>query len=158
MRKISLVLAEVIAAFSLSACMQLDVVGKDSVRAFNDVSGGEQRIAAPDDSAWFEWNDDYAVMSVEINGELLEFKTDMSREKIGYHGEMDHYNIDFGGGNMFEWAKDIAANDKDIVFVLNPGPFIAAGVDVNNIEGWAFAKVKTMDGEIDKLLKPFNLE
>jgi hypothetical protein len=53
-------------------------------------------------------------------------------------------------------------NDKDIVFVLNPDPFIAAGVDPARIEGWAFAKV-TVDDEngkpiqVDKILKPFNL-
>ncbi|MDR3325447.1 MAG: hypothetical protein LBS82_05645, partial [Spirochaetaceae bacterium] len=67
-----------------------------------------------------------------------------------------------GGGNLFEWAKDMSVNDKDIVFVLNPEPFIAAGTDPNAIDGWAFAPV-TVDDEngkpvvVDKLLKPFNL-
>ena len=44
-------------------------------------------------------------------------------------------------------------NDKDIVFVLNPQPFIKAGVDPNKIDGWIYAKV----GEDYKLLKPFDL-
>jgi hypothetical protein len=49
-----------------------------------------------------------------------------------------------------------------MVFVLNPEPFIAAGVNPNNIEGWAFAKVTVDDEngkpvEVDKILKPFNL-
>ena len=53
-------------------------------------------------------------------------------------------------------------NDKDIVFVLNPEPFIAAGTDPNRIEGWLFTKVTVDDKNgrpvlVDKLLKPFDL-
>jgi copper chaperone CopZ len=82
---------------------------------------------------------------------------------IGYHGALDHYGVSLGDGNLFEWAKDMSANDKDIVFVLNPAPFIAAGVDPNKVDGWAFAKVTVDDEndkpiEVDKLLKPFNLK
>lgn len=85
------------------------------------------------------------------------------RSRIGYHEKLDHYGIKLGNGNMFEWAKDMSTNDKDIVFVLNPQPFIAAGVDPSKIEGWAFAKVETKDDagktiNVDKLLKPFNLK
>jgi hypothetical protein len=86
-----------------------------------------------------------------------------NRESIGYHAALDHYGVAMGNGNMFEWAKDMSTNDKDIVFVLNPQPFIDAGVDPAKVEGWAFAKVEVMeDGgkkvEVDKLLKPFDLK
>jgi hypothetical protein len=86
----------------------------------------------------------------------------LNRSTIGYHGALDHYGVSLGGGNMFEWAKDMGTNDKDMVFVLNPAPFIAAGVDPNKIEGWAFAKVMVDDEngkpiEVDKLLRPFDL-
>lgn len=86
----------------------------------------------------------------------------LKRSSIGYHGALDHYGVNLGGGNLFEWAKDMATNDKDMVFVLDPAPFIAAGVDPAKIAGWAFAKV-TVDDEngkpvqVDKILKPFNL-
>ncbi|MDR2371369.1 MAG: hypothetical protein LBD71_07800 [Treponema sp.] len=86
----------------------------------------------------------------------------LKRSAIGYHAALDHYGVNLGDGNLFEWAKDMSANDKDMVFVLNPGPFIAAGADPAKIEGWVFAKV-TVDGaggkpiEVDKILKPFNL-
>lgn len=85
------------------------------------------------------------------------------RSRIGYHEKLDHYGISLGDGNMFEWAKDMSKNDKDIVWVLNPAPFIAAGVDPAKIEGWAFAKVETKDARgktifVDKLLKPFNVK
>ena len=85
------------------------------------------------------------------------------RARIGYHEKLDHYGISLGDGNMFEWAKDMSKNDKDIVWVLNPAPFIAAGVDPAKIEGWAFAKVETKDAKgktifVDKLLKPFNVK
>jgi len=50
----------------------------------------------------------------------------LKRDSIGYHGALDHYGINLGGGNLFEWAKTLSANDKDIVFVLDPAPFLAA--------------------------------
>jgi hypothetical protein len=86
----------------------------------------------------------------------------LKRSSVGYHGALDHYGVNLGDGNLFEWAKDMGTNDKDIVFVLNPEPFIAAGVDPSKIEGWAFAKVTVDDAngkpvEVDKILKPFNL-
>ena len=86
-----------------------------------------------------------------------------SRDNIGYHAALDHYGIDLENGNMFEWAKDISTNDKDIVFVLNPQMFIDAGVNPQEVEGWVFAKVETMDKdgkkiEVDKFLKPFDLK
>ena len=86
----------------------------------------------------------------------------LKRKTIGYHGALDHYGVNLGSGNLFEWAKDMNTNDKDIVFVLDPEPFIAAGTDPSRIEGWVFAKV-TVDDEngkpvqVDKILKPFNL-
>ena len=84
------------------------------------------------------------------------------RSVVGYHGALDHYGVSIGTGNLFEWAKDLRVNDKDIVFVLDPAPFIAAGVDVAGIQGWVFAKVTVDDEtgkpvEVDKLLKPFDL-
>ena len=87
---------------------------------------------------------------------------DLYRGSIGYHTALDHYGVKLENGNMFEWAKDMSKNDKDIVFVLNPEPFVAAGVDPNAVEGWVFAKVPMEeDGktiEVDKLLKPFDLQ
>lgn len=88
---------------------------------------------------------------------------DTNRDKIGYHAQLDHYGIALGNGNMFEWAKDTTTNDKDYVFVLNPQPFIDAGVDVNKVEGWTFGTVKVDDEngkpvEVEKLLKPFSID
>lgn len=84
------------------------------------------------------------------------------RDSIGYHAALDHYGVSLGDGNLFEWAKDMSTNDKDIVFVLNPEPWIAAGADPDNIDGWTFAKVTVDVGgvptEVDKILKPFDLK
>jgi hypothetical protein len=89
--------------------------------------------------------------------------TERYRDNITYHAALDHYGVDLMKGNMFEWAKDMSTNDKDMVFVLNPEVFINAGVDPDSVEGWVFAKVPTMDAngkkiEVDKLLKPFDLD
>ena len=87
----------------------------------------------------------------------------LSRDTLGYHEALAHYGIDLGDGNKFEWAKDLASNAKDIVFVLDPKVFSDAGVDVANVNGWVFAKVEVMDAsgkkiQVEKLLKPFNLK
>jgi hypothetical protein len=104
----------------------------------------------------------------EYNGEptpidSFEKIVQINRKIIGYHQDLEHYGIKLGNGNMFEWAKDINKNDKDIVFVLNPQPFIDAGVAPDKVKGWIFAKVKVMDEnrkevQVDKFLKPFDLK
>jgi hypothetical protein len=202
----------------------LDVVGKDSARAFDellqtvsqlvseDAENGVWSIIAPDNGARFTWRwehtpQDNDVMleidaapfiaagldtsklpgSIEFNDGKLTIGTklvpngsaakarskstplsayecivNLNRESIGYHAALDHYGMSIGGGNLFEWAKNINTNDKDMVFVLNPEPFINAGVIPDKVDGWAFAKV-TVDDEngkpilVDKILKPFNL-
>lgn len=85
------------------------------------------------------------------------------RNAIGYHSALDHYGMDMGSGNMLEWAKNLDTNDKDLVFVLNPEPFISAGVIPQQLEGWIFAEVETMDKTgkaimVEKFLKPFDLK
>ena len=210
-------------AITMFSCSKLDVVGADSVRAFNellqsapqlvseDKENGGWRIAAPDGSARFIWSrnvsqrppynvmiefDSAPFIAAGLNPDLLPknftiykntivtgvlFEPDqlqyqsgttplsmyeqivkLKRSAIGYHMQMDHYGINLGSGNMFEWAKNLSTNDKDIVFVLNPDPFIAAGADPTKIAGWAFAKVRVDDAsgkpvQVDKILKPFNL-
>ena len=87
----------------------------------------------------------------------------LNRSVLGYHETLDHYGIDLGDGNKFEWAKDITTNDKDIVFVLDPKMLVDAGVDPAKVTGWVFAKVEMKDAagkpvSADKFLKPFDLE
>lgn len=84
------------------------------------------------------------------------------RDSIAYHAPLDHFNVNLGNGNLFEWANDMETNKKDIVFVLNAEPFIAAGVDPGAVAGWTFAKVTVhADGkptETDQFLKSFDLK
>jgi hypothetical protein len=85
------------------------------------------------------------------------------RPIIGYHAALDHYGIALGDGNMFEWAKDMVRNDKDMVFVLNPEPLLAAGVDPSKIAGWIFTKIPVKDEsgktvDVDKFVKPYDLK
>jgi hypothetical protein len=225
--KITIKLTALFALFAITAvsCSKLDVVGNDSVRAFNEIlksvpqlvsedkSNGGWSLSAPDNSTRFFWSRNFAesplfdvmlefdavpflaaglapsklpenfyfdsesqslIVGTKLGTEQLQYNGEatplasyqqivkLKRGSIGYHGQLDHYGISLENGNMFEWAKNINANDKDIVFVLNPDPFIAAGADPAKIDGWAFAKV-TVDDEngkpvqVDKLLKPFNL-
>jgi len=217
--------------FAITACSKLDVVGNDSIRAFDDLlqsapvaqfTGLPPTVIQPEELGWYidapdgsarfilgqsarqlpPYNVHKVVMlqfapapfvAAGLNPDLLpeyftvyndsivveiSFESDLlsstplsmyqqivrlKRSSIGYHGQMDHYGINLGNGNMFEWAKNLATNDKDIVFVLDPAPFIAAGTDPAKIEGWTFAKV-TVDDEngkpvqVDKILSAFNLK
>jgi hypothetical protein len=122
----------------------------------------------------FTYYEDKIVTGTKLGTEQLKYSGEVTplasygqivklkRTAIGYHGALDHYGVNLGGGNLFEWAKDMSTNDKDMVFVLDPAPFIAAGADPSRIAGWAFAKV-TVDDEngkpiqVDKILKPFDL-
>ena len=108
------------------------------------------------------------TQALTYNGEatpLESFKkiVELKRAAIKYHTALDHYGVDLGNGNSFEWAKDMSTNDKDIVFVLDPKALTDAGVDPAKVEGWVFAKVKVDDAngkpiEVDKFLKPFSLQ
>lgn len=113
-------------------------------------------------------------LAFEAGGERFSYKGEPSplegfrrivasyRKMVGYHEALDHYGLDLGGGNMFEWAKDQSKNDKDMVFVLEPAPLLAAGVDPARVREWAFAKVEVKDSagakvQVDKFLKPYEL-
>lgn len=89
---------------------------------------------------------------------------DAFRDRIGYHIQLQHFGLDLGGGNLLEWARDPIANSLDLVFVLDPEPFLRAGVDKDKVEGWIFGSVIVHDAasgrrvEVPKFLKPFNLQ
>jgi hypothetical protein len=226
--KTILKLIAVFIILAITACSKLDVVGNDSVRAFNDLLQSAPQLvsedkansgwsfSAPDGSTRFFWSRNFwessrfdvmlefdaapfitagldpaklpgnfyfifskerplLIVGTKLGTEQLQYNGEatpltsyqqivkLKRSSIGYHMQMDHYGINLGNGNMFEWAKNLATNDKDIVFVLDPAPFIAAGTDPAKIEGWTFAKV-TVDDEngksvqVDKILKPFDLK
>ena len=86
----------------------------------------------------------------------------LDRESVGYHSALDHYGITVADGSLFEWAKEMSKNDKDIVFVVDPKILIDAGVDPAKVEGWVYDKVPLEDArgrkfEAEKFLRPFDL-
>lgn len=207
---------------TITACNQLDSIGKGSSKSFDEivneipdnVTSDEDNsiwsLEAPDESARFIWSQDFSkteydakleldlepflaaglditmlpeemiqedkiVVGVDLGEDELSYDDEITplssykqivkhnRDYISYHSGMDHYGIDLGNGNMFEWANNMSKNDKDIVFVLDPNMFVEAGVNPEEIEGWVYAKVEIMDKsgkmkEVDKLLKPFDLK
>jgi hypothetical protein len=104
---------------------------------------------------------------LEYNGEItpiasFEQIVRLDRESVGYHAALDHYGVTVADGFVFEWAKDMSKNDKDIVFVLDPKIFMDAGTDPSKVEGWTYAKVPLEDAkgrkfEAYKFLKTFDL-
>jgi hypothetical protein len=80
------------------------------------------------------------------------------RTNLTYHQALDHYGVQLPRGK-FEWAKDLSKNDKDVVFVLAAQPLADAGVDVENVAGWAFMTVQEPDGsDVDILAKPYEVK
>ena len=237
--KLTVLCALVVAALFIAATRanlkSLDVVGNDSVAAFEKIlqaipdsvteSDTHWSLTAPDKSARFSWSRDYGKsephdVMLTLNAEPFvkagldpeklpgnyvfsnaetdgmegkvalavgsELETaasgysstaaaaynrlvDSDRDRINYHSFLDHYGVKVGGGNMFEWAKDMATNgyddtvqDKDFVFALNPKPLVEAGVDPEKIDGWLHAQVPVMTGGAVGLewllLKPFDLQ
>lgn len=80
------------------------------------------------------------------------------RKTLTYHQALDHFGIVLNGGK-FEFAKDYAKNDKDIVFAIAAKPLQEIGVDVHNVDGWIFKTMQDESGkDVDLLLKPYNLK
>lgn len=118
---------------------------------------------------------DKIITGVDFSNESLSYEGDVTplesyrylveyaRDSVKYHSSMDHYGVDLGNGNMFEWANDMSKNDMDMVFALNPEPLIEAGVDPLKIEGWEYTKVEQMDEngkmiEVDRFVRAYNLD
>ena len=60
--------------------------------------------------------------------------------------------------SKFEYAKNYAKNDKDIVFMIEAKPLMAFGVDVHHVDGWIFTTMEDLDcNDTDVLLKTYDL-
>lgn len=153
-----------------------DIMLETDVKPFIDAGLDASKL--PENYAVYE---DKLMVGTKLSSDKLTYNGDPTplksyeqivkkyRSTIGYHTALDHYNVNVGDGNLFEWAKDMSKNgstrenqDKDIVFVLNPEPLIAAGVDPAKVDGWVYAQV-TVDingkpTQVYKFLKPFNLK
>ena len=91
-------------------------------------------------------------MTYDAKGQMDAILTN-NRTLLGYHAELDHFGIALGD-HKFEWAKNMATNDKDVVFILSAKVLRLAGVNVEAVDGWLFV---SMDG-MDLLLKPIDLK
>ena len=116
-----------------------------------------------------------ALENPEKTTPLGDFKNmvNYSRDNLKYHSDFDQFCIKPSGRGMleclFKWAKDFSTHDvtgqnqeHDIMFVMSPAPLITAGVDYNNVAGWEYALVETMDerGRMSfeyKFIKHFDL-
>jgi hypothetical protein len=138
------------------------------------VDAGLDLSKVPDDMKGILEGEGKLTIGKKLSGKPLEYDGEITplsslgqiikldRESVGYHDALDHYGVTVAGGMMFEWARDLSVNDKDIVFVLEPKMFIEAGVDPPNVKGWTYAKVPLEDErgrkyEGEKFLKPFDL-
>ncbi len=103
-----------------------------------------------------------AVKNANVAEATFERLIRENRSSLEYHTDHDIYELMLGNGNAFRWAKDINTNERDMVFLLNPEPFIAAGLDPEKVDGWKFTKVNVMENgktvTVDKLLKAYNIK
>ena len=104
-----------------------------------------------------------SVASVNARGVFDVFETLLrsNRHALEYHMEHDLFELHLGGGNTFRWAKDWRTNTRGMTFVLNPRPFIDAGLEPKNLEGWVSANIRMMLGPeigqtVPRLLKNYS--
>jgi hypothetical protein len=95
-----------------------------------------------------------AASPVSSATEALMDAVTRDRHLLSYHSDLDHFGIGMLGINKFEFAKDTAKNDKDMVFVLDAKTFTGAGVDADKLTGWVKANIKGTD----VLLKIYSLD
>jgi hypothetical protein len=104
-------------------------------------------------------NFSFPVSDRKVKNDLTpaELFIELSPDKLGYHAQFDHYGFDIGGGIMVEWAADTASNDKDLVFVIDPVPFIEAGLETDKLDNWIYGAVTVMDKKTKKPVEVFKL-
>ncbi|MDP2814420.1 MAG: hypothetical protein Q8N92_08225, partial [Erysipelotrichaceae bacterium] len=71
------------------------------------------------------------TMTYDAKGQMDSLLTN-NRDLLAYHAELDHFGIALGD-HKFEWAKNMATNDKDAVFILSADVMRLAGVDVEAV-------------------------
>ena len=86
-----------------------------------------------------------------------------NRHALEYHTDHVLFELHLGGGNAFRWAKDWRTNTRGMTFVLNPQPFVEAGLELENLQGWALTNVNIMHGQesgqtVPRLLKNYSFE
>ena len=122
-----------------------------------DVSRLTGNLRAEEDRLYLAAEFNAATAEGSALSDLIFAAIASDRSSFSYHEELDHFGISLGEGK-FEWAKDYANNDKDIVFILSADPLSSAGVDVGNVEGWIFLVMPDKDGaDMNLLVKPSDL-
>jgi hypothetical protein len=88
-----------------------------------------------------------------------DFETMLSKKQdaLEYNSETGRYFLNLGDGNSFMWAKT-SAGTEDIAFVINPEPLIAAGLQPENVAGWAYTQFSEQGVQQWRLFKAFDLE
>lgn len=86
-----------------------------------------------------------------------------NRKQLSYHTNHDIFELVIAGGHSFKWAKDMENSEKDMVFSLDPEPFIQAGLDPDKLDGWGLTTLDKMEAggkitQVDKLLKIYNMK
>ena len=81
-----------------------------------------------------------------------------NRRHILYHMDHDLFELHLGG-HTFRWARDIRDNTRGMTFVLNPEPFVTAGLDPDALEGWTLANIALDHGRgetVPRLLRNYS--
>lgn len=81
-------------------------------------------------------------------------------DNLIYHEDKQHYVLNLGGTNEAIWTEKLGLNDSDMIFVLEAEPLIAAGLDIDKLEGsgWTFKKASEADKTPDQIIKTYDLK
>lgn len=81
-------------------------------------------------------------------------------DNLIYHEDQQHYVLNLGGTNEVIWTEELGLNDSDMVFVLDAESLIAAGLDIDKLEGsgWVFKEASDKDKTPDQIIKTYSLK
>ena len=80
-----------------------------------------------------------------------QFKADMKYFNVRYNDATGCYSIDFEQA-MFVWSDEITCGERCIIFLLDPEPLLAAGVDPGLVNGWNYVQTSiAVKNEVEQL-------
>lgn len=100
------------------------------------------------------------MMPTEKAEDSMKTLLENAEDNLMYHGDMKHYVLNLGATNEVIWTEELGLNDTDMAFVLEAEPLVAAGLDLDKLEGtgWSFKKADAKAGTPDQIIRTFDLK
>lgn len=94
---------------------------------------------------WFEAEmaDMPLVGEYQETTRVIEEIVEKKRDALSYCEATGHFSLSLGNKFAFLWAQNLQTNDADLIFALNPAPFLDAGLNPQLLENWRLTEIET---------------